>query len=152
MSAGRRQADTEEGLEVDGTLGSLDQPVAAPSDLGRTAEGGQSAARNLPSGCALLLSPEYARLQALHRQMAVIQQAVTGLVSQHQRRLARQEETQEGGLHLDQEAEPEPTEGPTPNHHGSEPPLSKETSSMTTLMGQLRDITQQQSELPETVK
>ncbi|XP_043560145.1 gem-associated protein 5 [Chiloscyllium plagiosum] len=28
---------------------------------------------------------------------------------------------------------------------------SKETSSMTTLMGQLRDITQQQSELPETV-
>ncbi|XP_060692934.1 gem-associated protein 5 [Hemiscyllium ocellatum] len=152
MSAGRRQADTEEGLQVDGTLGSLDQPVAAPSDLGSTAEGGQSAARNLPSGCALLLSPEHAKLQALHRQMADIQQAVTGLVSQHQRRLAGPEETPEGGPHLDQEAEPEPTEDPTPNHHGSEPPLSKETSSMTTLMGQLRDVTQQQSELPETVK
>ncbi|XP_048399577.1 gem-associated protein 5 isoform X2 [Stegostoma tigrinum] len=157
MPPGRQQADTEEkekGLQVDGMQGSLDQPAEVPFDLGKPMGVPLPAASKLPSSCAALLSPEHARLQALRRQMADIQQAVARLISQHQKHLAKPEEAEQGGPGLDQgpESEPEPAENPTSNHHGSEPPFSKEASSMTTLMEQLQDITQRQSELPETVK
>eukprot|EP00061_Rhincodon_typus_P000511 g11930.t1 len=103
--------------------GSLGQPADVPFDLGKPMGVPPPAASKLPSSCASLLSPEHARLQALHRQMADIQQAVAGLVSQHQKRLAKPEEAQQGGPGLDQGPEPEPAENPTPNHHGSEPPF-----------------------------
>ncbi|XP_041050023.1 gem-associated protein 5 [Carcharodon carcharias] len=132
---------------------------AGENGLAHAAQRPPGGAGQLPDRCACFLSHDHARLQALQRRTADVQRGVAELVSQHQRRSPEAEGAQEGGPGLDQGAGPEPRPEPEPaadsasNHHGPEFPLSnEETSSMTTLMEQLRDITQQQSELAEGVK
>ncbi|XP_067852096.1 gem-associated protein 5 [Heptranchias perlo] len=110
----------------------------------------------LLAGCGRLLSRDHARLQALQRQTADVQRGVAELVSQHQRRSPEEGETpREDGPGTEQgtAAETRPDEDAASNHRSPDPPLSKEeTSSVTTLMEQLRDISQQRSELSESVK
>ncbi|XP_067900168.1 gem-associated protein 5 [Heterodontus francisci] len=149
-----QQAEGEEDPEVDRPQARLG-PSVDVSGLADTAQEPLTTARDLLARCTCLLSPDHARLQALQTQTDNVQRAVAELVSQHQRRMAEPEKTQESGPEPDQGAEPkpEPAENSTLNHRSPELPLSKEeTSSMTTLMEQLRDIAQQKSELAEYVK
>ncbi|XP_078062482.1 gem-associated protein 5 isoform X2 [Mustelus asterias] len=125
------------------------------SGLPDTTRESLTAAGELLARCACCLSPDHARHQALQRRLADVQRAVAELVSQHQMRSSEAEGTPESEAEPDQNTGPqaEPAESSTPNHRSSELPLSKEgPDSMTTLMEQLRDVTQQQSELTEGVK